>query len=98
MSKARAQSSKRKMMRTLYGSQNPAPNSSKRTGMRLQVIKLWPPKKKGRKTNRRKWLERMPVHLGAIKYIYHQQLPSPVELEEENKDTTKTTSVTIKQG
>lgn len=98
MSKARAQSSKRKMMRTLYGSQNPAPNSSKRTGMRLQVINLWPPKKKGRKTKRRKWLERIPVHLGAIKYIYHQQIPSPVELEElEEEQTKETTSITTKQ-
>ena len=71
MSKARQQSSKRKMMRTLYGSQNPKPHSTKRTGMRMQVIYLWPPKKKGRKYNRRKWLERIPVHLGPTKIIYH---------------------------
>jgi len=72
MSKARAQSSKRRAMRSLYGAVNPEPNSTKRTGMRMQVIHEWPPKKKGRKTNRRKWLERIPIHLGTTRYIYHK--------------------------
>ncbi len=71
MSKARAQSSKRRTMRTMYGASNPDVNSTKRPGKRLQVIRLGPPKKKGRKSNRRKWLEKLPMHLGASKFIYH---------------------------
>lgn len=73
MSKARAQSSKRKAIRTMYGAQNPAPNSTKNHGKRMQVIYIWPPKKKGRKTNRRKWLETLPIHLGPTKVIYHNR-------------------------
>lgn len=72
MSKARQQSNKRKMQRTLFGLQNPKPRSTKCTGMRIQVIKLWPPKKKGKKSNRQKWLERIPIHLGPTNIIYHK--------------------------
>ena len=100
MSKARAQSSKRKMMRTLYGSQNPSPNSSKRTGMKLQVINLFPPKKKGRRSikaiERGKWLERLPLHLGSSKYIYHQQVIKAVEEEEKEKTTEDISKLTNK--
>ena len=72
MSKARAQSSKRKSMRSLYGSQNMGPKNSKRPGMRLQVIRLNPPKKRGRKSNRRKWLDKLPFHIGSMKFIFHK--------------------------
>ncbi len=72
MSKARAQSSKRKQMRILMGLQNLVPNSTKKLGMRLQVINDFGPKKKGRKSDRRKWLEKIPVHLGKSRFIYHK--------------------------
>ena len=72
MSKARAQTSKRKSMRSLYGSQNPGPKNSKRPGMSLQVIRIGPPKKRGRKSNSQKWLEKLPFHVGSLKFIYHK--------------------------
>lgn len=105
MSKARAQSSKRKMLRTLYGSQSSSSNSSKRTGMRLQVINEFPPKKIGKKSDkdikRDKWLKRLPFHLGSTKFIYHQQIIKPVEIDEEiekqEKETTEDISETIKK-
>ncbi len=72
MSKSRAQSSRRKSMRTLYGSQNPGPTNSKRPNQRLQVIRINPPKKRGRKSNRRKWLDKLPFHIGYTKFIFHK--------------------------
>ncbi len=72
MSKARQQSGKRRAMRTMYGSQNPEPNSTKKPGMRLQVINDFGPKKRGRKSKRRKWLESLPIHLGKTRFIYHK--------------------------
>ena len=72
MSRARPQSSKRKSMRTLYGSQNFGPKNSKRPNKRLQVINVMPHKKRGRKSNRRKWLEKLPIHIGYTKFIFHE--------------------------
>ena len=82
MSRARAQSSKRRTMRTMYGASNPVPNSTKNQGKRLQAIRIWPAKKKGRKTNRRKWLEKAPIHIGVIKFIYHETGFTPKNKED----------------
>lgn len=79
MSKARPQSQKRKMLRTLYGTQNGNLKTSKRPDLRLQVIHVSKvsEKKPGRKSNsvklREKWLERLPFHLGSSKFIFHRQ-------------------------
>ena len=74
MSKARAQSARRRMMRSFFlnGEKSKA---SKRPGMRMQVIHIHPPKKRGRKNKsqiaRAKWLERLHFHIGESKVIYH---------------------------
>ncbi len=76
MSKARPQSQKRKMMRTLFGLQNEN-NSTKWNGKRVQAINIKPPKKRGRKSKRQKerekWLTRLPLYLGTTKYIWHEK-------------------------
>ena len=74
MSRARAQSSKRRMMRQMFSNQSET-NSTKHPGLRLQIINVSLfPKKKGRKSNRQKWLESLPLHLGKIKFIHHKKL------------------------
>ena len=75
MSKARAQSAKRRMMRSFFlnGGTN---NSTKHPGKQLQVIHIHPPKKRGRKSKsqkqREKWLKALPLHIGKSKFIYHK--------------------------
>jgi hypothetical protein len=78
MSKARPQSARKRAQRIMMGLQNPAPNSSKRQGMRMQVIEVNKPefpKKKGRKSNHQKYLESLPHYMnrGQFKIIYHKK-------------------------
>jgi len=67
MSKARPQSSKRRMMRQMFGNQSES-NTTKHPGVNIPVF----PKKRGRKSNRQLWVESLPFHLGYSKFIYHK--------------------------
>jgi len=69
--KPRPQSQRRRSQRIMFGLQSTV-NGSKHPGKRLQVVLIRPPKKRGRKSKRTKWLEKLPIHLGKTKFIYHK--------------------------
>jgi len=75
MSKARPQSSKRRAQRVMFGLQSQT-NSTKKQGMRLQAIDIYPKRKKGRpkkgETERLEWLKKLSFHIGKTKFIYHK--------------------------